>query len=43
MQVLEDHGLDVIQDTPGGELAGFRIFELAALLGRLRSLKVRRG
>ncbi|HEX9108297.1 MAG TPA: ABC-ATPase domain-containing protein, partial [Longimicrobiales bacterium] len=43
MRILDEHGLDAIQETPGGELAAFRIFELAALLDRLRSLKVRRG
>jgi predicted ABC-class ATPase len=40
MQQLEHHGLDAFQPEPAGELAAFRVFELAAFLGRIRSLRV---
>jgi len=33
-------GLAILQDRPGGDLAWFRVFELAAVLGRIRSLEV---
>lgn len=42
MARLAAEGLDAFQAEPTGELAAFRIFELAAFLGRLRSLRVRR-
>ena len=41
MAALAEQGLDAFQSEPVGELAAFRIFELAAFLDRLRSLKVR--
>ncbi|MBD2576276.1 ABC-ATPase domain-containing protein [Oscillatoria sp. FACHB-1406] len=37
---LEAQGLDAIDDFPRGDLAGFRRFELAAALNRLRTLRV---
>lgn len=37
-----ERGLDAFQEEPTGELAAFRIDELAAFLNRLRSLRVRR-
>ncbi len=36
-------GLDALTDRPVGDLAGFRRFELAAALNRLRTLRVRTG
>jgi predicted ABC-class ATPase len=41
MDVLAAEGLDAFQDQPAGELAAFRIFELAAFLGRVRSLRTK--
>lgn len=41
MRTLEDEGLDTFQDELTGELAAFRIFELAAFLNRIRSLRTR--
>ena len=41
MEAVERDGLDVVHPYPVGELAEFRIFELAAFLNRLRSLRVR--
>ena len=38
---LEEDGLDAFQREPGGELAAFRIIELAAFLGRIRGLGTR--
>ena len=38
---IEGHGLDVLDGRRVGDLAGFRRFEFAAVLGRLRSLRVR--
>lgn len=38
---LERRGLDAFQEHPAGELAAFRIFELAAFLGRIRGLRCR--
>lgn len=38
---LRDEGLDAFQDQPAGELAGFRLIELAAFLGRIRGLETR--
>ena len=35
-------GLDALSSRPSGDLAGFRRFELAAALNRLRTLRVRR-
>ncbi len=35
-------GLDALADRPAGDLAGFRRFELAAALNRLRTLRVAR-
>ena len=43
METLERDGLDAFQEEPAGELAAFRIFELAAFLGRIRSLETRSG
>jgi predicted ABC-class ATPase len=42
MELLEKEGLDVLDDRIVGDYAEFRIFELAAALGRLRSLEVTR-
>jgi predicted ABC-class ATPase len=42
MAVLEDRGLDAFQEEETGELAAFRVFELAALLGRVRGARMRR-
>jgi predicted ABC-class ATPase len=41
MAALAERGPDAFQSEPVGELAAFRIFELAAFLDRLRSLRVR--
>jgi len=41
MEALEREGLDAFQPEPTGELAAFRVFELAAFLGRVRSLETR--
>jgi predicted ABC-class ATPase len=38
---LAEHGLDAFQDEATGELAAFRVYELAAFLGRIRSLRCR--
>ncbi len=43
MQALAERGLDAFQGEPTGELAAFRLHELAAFMGRLRSLRVRRA
>jgi len=43
MERLTTEGLDAFQTEPTGELASFRIFELAAFLDRLRALRVRRA
>lgn len=40
---LDDRGLDPLSDRPLGDLAGFRRFELAAALNRLRTLRVKAG
>jgi predicted ABC-class ATPase len=39
MERLEAAGLDAFQQVPAGELAAFRIFELAAFLNRIRTLR----
>jgi predicted ABC-class ATPase len=39
MSLLDEYGVDAFQEHPVGELAAFRIFELAAFLGRIRSLR----
>lgn len=41
IETVEREGLDAISPHPIGELAEFRIFELAAFLNRLRSLQTR--
>jgi hypothetical protein len=41
MAGLEREGLDALDGRIVGEYAEFRVFELAAALGRLRSLRVR--
>ncbi len=41
MSEIEERGLDTIDGRQTGDYAGFRIFELAATLGRLRALRVR--
>ncbi|MEE8041563.1 MAG: hypothetical protein V3T15_02070, partial [Pseudomonadales bacterium] len=41
MSEIEEKGLDTIDGRQTGDYAGFRIFELAATLGRLRALRVR--
>jgi predicted ABC-class ATPase len=38
---LVQDGLDAFQPEPTGELAAFRVFELAAFLGRVRALRCR--
>jgi len=43
MDVIAREGLDAIQPEPAGEFAAFRIFELAAFLGRVRTLETARG
>jgi predicted ABC-class ATPase len=40
MELLEKEGLDALDERIVGDYAEFRIFELAAALGRLRSLEV---
>jgi predicted ABC-class ATPase len=42
MEALEQTGLDSVDERVVGDYAEFRIFELAAALGRLRTLRVRR-
>ena len=42
METLEREGLDAFQEHLTGELAAFRIYELAAFLGRVRSLETTR-
>ncbi len=37
---IDQHGLDILTEYPQGDLAEFRIFELAAALNRLRTLQV---
>jgi predicted ABC-class ATPase len=39
MDALREEGLDAFQPEPTGELAEFRVFELAAFLGRIRTLR----
>jgi predicted ABC-class ATPase len=39
MDILGDAGLDAFQPFPAGELAAFRIYELAGFLGRVRGLR----
>lgn len=41
MATLERDGLDAVQDELTGELAAFRIYELAAFLNRVRTLEAR--
>ncbi len=43
MEEVRDAGLGVIDSRQIGDYAQFRIFELAAALGRLRSLRARRS
>ena len=43
MAALETDGLDAFQRERTGELASFRIFELAAFLGRVRGLRTATG
>ncbi|MGH7545742.1 MAG: ATPase, partial [Gemmatimonadota bacterium] len=43
VDAVERDGLDVLSPYPVGELAEFRIFELAAFLNRLRSLQTSSG
>ena len=43
MEALAARGLDAFQSEPIGELSAFRVFELAAFLSRLRTLRVRRA
>jgi predicted ABC-class ATPase len=43
MDILAHDGLDAFQPFPAGELAAFRIHELAAFLGRIRGLRTRPG
>jgi predicted ABC-class ATPase len=43
MDVVARDGLDAFQEFPAGELAEFRVFELAAFLGRVRGLRTRPG
>ncbi|HKJ92909.1 MAG TPA: P-loop domain-containing protein, partial [Longimicrobiales bacterium] len=40
---VRDQGLDVLHPGEVGELAAFRVFELAAFLNRLRSFEIRPG
>ncbi|MEJ2217326.1 MAG: ABC-ATPase domain-containing protein [Gemmatimonadota bacterium] len=40
---VREHGLDVLHPDEVGEMAAFRIFELAAFVNRLRSLEIRAG
>lgn len=41
MKNIEENGLDILTDFPQGDLAGFRRFELAAAINRLRTFEVR--
>lgn len=41
MTTAQRDGLDAFQPYPAGDLAEFRVFELAAFLGRIRSLRSR--
>jgi len=41
MDAIRERGLDAVHPEPIGELAAFRIFELAAFVNRIRSLRVR--
>jgi predicted ABC-class ATPase len=41
MRELEQHGLDAFQREPAGELAAFRIYELAAFVNRVRGFATR--
>jgi hypothetical protein len=41
MDEIRREGLDAIDSRQPGDYAEFRIFELAAALGRLRTLRVR--
>ncbi|HEV2146426.1 MAG TPA: ABC-ATPase domain-containing protein [Longimicrobiaceae bacterium] len=41
MEALEREGLDTFQRELTGDLAAFRVYELAAFLGRIRSLEAR--
>lgn len=43
MDAIARQGLDVVQREPTGDLAAFRIYELAAFLNRVRTLETRRG
>ncbi len=43
MEVIEEQGLDAIDDRRMGEYAAFRLYELGAALNRLRSLRVGRA
>jgi ubiquinone biosynthesis protein UbiJ len=38
---VEEKRLDVLSPMPVGDLAGFRIWELAAAINRLRTLRIR--
>jgi predicted ABC-class ATPase len=42
-QAMSRGGLDALADRPAGDLAGFRRFELAAALNRIRTLRVAPG
>jgi predicted ABC-class ATPase len=41
IRTLHRRGLDAFQPHPAGELAAFRVFELAAFLNRIRGLRTR--
>ncbi|CAN5870404.1 ABC-ATPase domain-containing protein [soil metagenome] len=41
MDMVATEGLDAFQPFPAGELAEFRVFELAAFLGRVRGFRTR--
>src|SRR5690606_14194140 len=41
MRRVREEGLDVIDDRGGGDYGEFRVFELAAVLNRLRGLRTR--
>ncbi len=41
VSVAKADGLSCLQRQPTGDLAAFRVYELAGLLGRLRTLKIR--
>jgi hypothetical protein len=43
MADMEGKGLDILAPFPRGDYARPRIFELAAALNRMRTLKVRTG